>query len=114
MVYADYEYYMKSYLGIALGEADFVRLATRASAYIDYITRGDAKSKAREESVKNACCAVAEAWSKAEQGGVVISESVGSWHKTFSQTNNRYLFDLFDAAKIHLLPAGFCLSWGWC
>lgn len=60
MVYADYEFYKTEYFGVAISEADFPRLARRASSYIDYITMGRASGYSVDDAVKMACCAIAE------------------------------------------------------
>lgn len=60
MVYADYEFYKTEYFGVAISEADFTRLARRASSYIDYITMGRATGYSADDAVKMACCAIAE------------------------------------------------------
>ena len=63
MAYADYEFYKDTYLGDAISEDDFPRLAARASDYVYAYTKGLAdqvKGKAME-MVKKATCAVAEA-----------------------------------------------------
>lgn len=42
MAYADYRYYITTYLGTAIQEADFPRLSLRASSFLDYYTQGRA------------------------------------------------------------------------
>ena len=78
MAYADYAYYTATYLGTAIAEADFPRLALRASDYIDYMTRAKA-AKATEESVldalSKACCAVAEHIQVEERNAAVAAGS---------------------------------------
>lgn len=94
MVYADYDYYKNTYLGNAISEDDYTRLALRSSQYIDYITRN--KSQADMEAVKMACCAIAEQYQMIDaaqnlarkgltesDGKEVQSESVGSWSKSY-------------------------------
>lgn len=96
-MYADYSFYTGEYYGTAIAQADFPRLATRASDFLDYYTRGKA-ANATDESVlaalSKACCAVAEAMkvdedskklaekameaALSESGGEVKSETVGS------------------------------------
>ena len=60
MAYADYPYYKNTYLGTAIQEADFPRLALRASSFLDYYTQGRAGQNQDVNAVKMACCAVAE------------------------------------------------------
>ena len=51
MIYADYEFYKTEYFGVAISEADFPRLARRASSYIDYITMGRASGYSADDAV---------------------------------------------------------------
>lgn len=100
MAYADYEYYTTTYLGTAIDEANFPRLALRASTFLDYYTQGGAAQNPDLDALKMACCAVAEQYqsidlaSKAAlnalqnsanvgEGGELQSQSVGSWSKTY-------------------------------
>lgn len=99
MAYADYEYYTETYLGTAIKEPDFPRLALRASSYLDYYTQGKAAKNADLEALKMACCAVAEqyqvidtaqtvarnslAYSMESSGPETSSESVGSWSRSY-------------------------------
>lgn len=99
MVYADYGYYRESYLGTALGEEDFPRLARRASEFLDYYTQGRAAAAAQAEPVKKACCALAEQFqvtdraeglavsaleqSQAQEGREVQREAVGAYSVTW-------------------------------
>lgn len=98
MAYADYEYYSAVYLGDAIQEADFPRLALRASSFLDYYTQGRAAQNADLDALKMACCAVAEQYqyidtaqalaqkslsTSLESGGELQSQTVGSWSKTY-------------------------------
>lgn len=98
MIYADFEYYKTQYIGNLIAEADFPRLAKRASEFLDYYTLGRAEKHADLESVKLACCAVAEQQqlidtarqmigrqmeASLSEGAEVQSESVGSWSRTY-------------------------------
>jgi len=70
--YADYSYYSTTYLGTAIPEADFPRLALQSSNFINQVTFGRAASVTDEASmdqIKMACCAVAEAMQLELQGG---------------------------------------------
>ena len=97
MAYADYEFYAVAFLGTAIAEADFPRLASRASDYLDYITLGKASST---EAVQKACCALAEQYQRIElaqelarktlsaavenaESGELQSQSVGGWSKSY-------------------------------
>ena len=63
-MYADYAFYTEAFYGSAIAEADFPRLSSRASDFLDYYTRGKA-ARVTDETVltalSKACCAVAEA-----------------------------------------------------
>lgn len=98
MAYADYEYYKDTYLGTAIKEADFPRLALRASSFLDYYTQGRAAQNADLDALKMACCAVAEQYqyvdtaqslaqksltASLETDGELQSQTVGSWSKTY-------------------------------
>ncbi len=73
MAYADYTFYTETYKGKSIPEADFGRLVTRASSYLD---RMGVDLDPDSASVQMAACAVAEAWQTNEQGGDVVSQSV--------------------------------------
>ena len=99
MAYADYEYYITTYLGTAIEEADFSRLSLRASSFLDYYTQGRAAKNSELDALKMACCAVAEQYQTIEtaqalarkslaaslsaEGGELQSQTVGSWSKTY-------------------------------
>lgn len=100
MAYADYEYYTTTYLGTAISEADFPRMALRASSFLDYYTQGRAAQNADLDALKMACCAVAEQYQyidiaqalaqksltsslESSESGELQSQTVGSWSKTY-------------------------------
>lgn len=109
MSYADFTFYEDTYLGNAIAEADFPRLALRASAQIDRITFGRAVTDTdNETAIKNAMCAVAEEIQRQEQGDNVdgvTSESQGRYSVSYgansskSRTNTQ---KIEDAAKLYL------------
>ena len=82
-MYATFEFYTNSFHGSVLTESEFARAATRASSFLDYYTRGKANSE--DDFVKMACCAVAELYKEDGVSGVVQSESVGSWSRTYHE-----------------------------
>ena len=93
MPYADYTYYLQTYVGDVIGEADFLRLATRASSFLDRLTFGRAASDTdNTDAIKNAMCAVAEEIYSVEQdGGLdgIASESIGSSSVTYADNSAR-------------------------
>ena len=95
MPYADYAYYSGTYLGSSIAEADFPRLALRASAHIDRITFGRAATQTDAETVdkiKMATCAVAEELQTQDQSGgadALTSESQGGYSVTYAANSTR-------------------------
>lgn len=98
MAYADYEYYTTTYLGSAIKEEDFPRLAMRASSFLDYYTQGRAAQNVDMDALKMACCAIADQYqyidtaqalaqksltASLESDGELQSQTVGSWSKTY-------------------------------
>ena len=80
-MYADYTFYVGPFYGSAISMVDFPRLALRASRFLDYYTMNRVKDYAKDEAVKMACCAVAEAYQsveRAEAKAGITGESVGS------------------------------------
>lgn len=98
MVYADYTFYKNSFLGSAIGEADFPRLALRASQFLDYYTLGKSRNNPGLENLKMACCAVAEKYQVVEKAqkaasesmeGDLKSESVGSYSVSYQTASEK-------------------------
>lgn len=88
-VYADFTFYDETFLGTAIAEADFTRLALRASEFIDLVTFGrTAAVVAADEDadtielIQKAACAVAEQI-QANEAGHVQSERVGQHSVTY-------------------------------
>ena len=115
MSYADFTYYEDTYLGNAIAEADFPRLALRASAQIDNITFNRAAAiitaddpDADVTAIKNATCAIAEEIQRQESSDNVdgiSSESQGRYSVSYSANSNRSRTNqqkIEDAAKLWL------------
>lgn len=87
MIYVDYSYYAAAFYGNKIAEKDFPRYALKASQFLDYYTHGKAKENAGLDSVKMACCAVAECVfsgdSAVNSSKGVKSESVGSYSVSY-------------------------------
>ena len=117
-MYADYEFYTGDFYGTAISQADFPRLASRASDFLDYYTRGKAVKATEETTVTalaKACCAVEEAMQRDEQnaaiadkaaaaviassGGEIKSETVGSWSQTYVTASD---YDKMRSASVAL------------
>lgn len=65
MAYADYDFYADSYFGSVVPESDFMRLAERASDFLDTLTfdrltDGLPTPEKYQKRIKKAVCAVAE------------------------------------------------------
>lgn len=65
MAYADYEFYTTSYFGSVVPEADFPRLAERASDFVDAMTfdrlvDGLPTNERSQKRIKKAVCSLAE------------------------------------------------------
>lgn len=111
MPYADWVFYKETYAGNVIAEQDFHRLMQRASSYIDRITDGRAASYSPAEPVKMATCAVAEAWQVNEQGGDLVSQSVGSWTRTYTKQAKSDEARLYAAAEMYLANTGLLSRW---
>ncbi len=108
--YADYAFYTLTYLGAAIAQADFDRLALRASVVIDQVTYGRAapviaagEDADAIEKIKLATCAVAEELQSQSQGGQIQSERVGQHSVTYNvgqATSEKHR--LSEAAKLYL------------
>ncbi|MDD4390593.1 MAG: hypothetical protein PHW03_07305 [Eubacteriales bacterium] len=106
----DYSFYTDTYYGNQISELDFLRLTARAGVYLDGLECE--LSAVPADTMKKAICAVAEAWQINEQGGDVVSQSVGSWGKHFAsgkpKTNEQRLS---EAAKLYLGPCVSGVRW---
>lgn len=97
--YADFTYYEDTFLGTAIAEADFPRLALRASAQIDRLTfaRAAAIITANTETdnvtaIKMATCEIAEEIQRQESASNVdgvTSESQGQYSVSYGANSNR-------------------------
>ena len=106
----DYDFYTAVYYGNQIAEADFPRLCKRAESYLNSL--GCNLSGVPPDKFKMAVCAIAEAWQTNEQGGDVVSQSVGSWSKHFAaakpKTNEQRLA---DAARLYLGSCAGGVRW---
>lgn len=78
MIYADFAYYTDEYMGNAISEDDFPRMAARASRYIDYITQDRGKDNADTEAVKLCACELAEQYQLIEQAQALAKQSLAA------------------------------------
>lgn len=139
MIYADYAYYTDTYIGNAIAEDDFHRMAARASRYIDYITQDRARDHADIEAVKNCACELAEQYqlidqakavarqsltASSEGGAELQSETVATWSRSYrsggdsAQSAVQAARDAEDAlyaiAARYLAPTGLLYRGGRC
>ena len=92
--YADYAFYKTKYIGSAIANEDYPRLAFRASRVIDQVTFGRAAAVITDDTdtdtielIRMATCAVSEELFTQEQGGGVdgiTSERVGSYSVSYA------------------------------
>lgn len=113
MVYADYYFYVNEFFGKIITAEEFQHLAVLASKYIDYITMGKAKKYDADNSVKMACCAIAELYAISEANKSAEpekkSESVGSWSATyysFAESKDSLDATILSTARQYLVPTG--------
>lgn len=108
MLYATYEYYAGSYYGSMTAD-EYGKYGRRASAYIDQITLGRAGALPKESPfagrVMDACCAVADAYKRNEQGAVT-SETNADHSITISRGNKSDARRLYEAAALYLGHTG--------
>lgn len=109
MEHVAYAYYRDTYHG-RLSETDFNRLSPGAAAYLELATFGRICGEWREaEAVKNAFCAVADAYRLNEQGGGVASESNDGVTVNYISGVSKAKTDnerLYEAAYLHLAATG--------
>lgn len=98
-LFVSYVFYKKNYLGNKINEDDFPYLSDRAYDYVYAQTKGiiDIVTGRALEMGKKAVCAIAEVIQNEDyaaskrtdgNGGVVSSESVGSWSKSYATGMN--------------------------
>lgn len=106
MAYADYTYYTDIYGG-QLTERSFNSFASRASAFVDFVTFNRAKSTTiYEDEVKMATCAVIDALNTSSKGNKVSENNDGLsvTYNTLGQKGQDQ--GCYDAAKIYLAMTG--------
>lgn len=104
----DYQYYKATYHG-TMGETDFLRYVIPAAAYLNAITYGRAQENLADDRVRLACCAVADAYRLNENGGGVVSETVGKISRNYAAGISNTPTEaqrLLRAAKTYLANTG--------
>lgn len=122
-MYADYNFYTNSYYGTQIASGDFNRLASRASDFMDYYTRGKLASLAEEDAVKKCCCALAEQYQSIDSitnknaSGELASETVGSYSVSYrngEEAISSARKQMADTIKMYLGNLGNLLYRGGC
>lgn len=93
MLNAEYEFYKGTYHGDKIGEAEWPALSRDAAACLEELTLGRTAGDLAPELLERcrmAMCAVAEELrdQREHAGGIIASESVGSWSRTYTQTGS--------------------------
>ena len=122
MIYADYEYYTRTYIG-SESEEKFSRLAVPASAFLDYYTQNRAKDNADLDAVKMCCCALVDKYCIIETAqelavkrltdaagtdAEVKSESVGGYSRTMASGAESALSALTAGDSARKVLADIC------
>ena len=109
MAYATYEYYKSEYGG-NMGEGEFKRLSRQATAYLNQVTYGRIDATiATGDTIKDACCAIADTFLLNEQGGGIASESNDGINVNYVAGVSNTKTDgqrLYEAAALYLGHTG--------
>ncbi len=109
-MYADYSYYTQTYGGSIVPQKDWPRAAEAAQCYIDALVRKPPNGE--NDLVKRALCAAAEELWKQEQGGALKSQTVGSWHKVYADSQHLGPGSrLYHVVALYLSPLGLLSPW---
>lgn len=107
--YVDFTFYDATYLGVAIAEDDFPRIALRASEIIDRITFNRAASDTdNETAIKMANCAVCDVFYEIEQGNgsdAIESERIGSNAVSYGENSSKRMTasqQYENAARLYL------------
>lgn len=119
VAYVEYEYYDETYLGTAIAEADFPRLALRASAEIDRLTfeRAGAVVEADDDEetidkIQMAACAIADELQRSDEAGGsdnITSERVGNYSVSYGSKSSAAQSleqKVFKSARLYLWNTG--------
>ena len=102
MQQVDFSYYYDIYCGREIDSEEVFRaLLVKACAYINRITFGRAEA-AETEAVKNAVCAVCEAYYKYEAREGISSENNDGYSVTYKGNSRQLSRKLYEAALLHL------------
>lgn len=125
MIYANYEYYTGTYMG-SVSEENFLRLAVRASSFLDYYTQNRAKDNAALDAVKMCYCALVDKYAVIEAAQAlamktlanaaasdaeVKSETVGDYSRTLSTGGESAVSALAATGSARKLLAETCVEY---
>lgn len=103
----EYSFYTNTYKGSGIVAENWPSLEARAEDYIDSVAVGFDPDSDR---YKKAVCAVAEAW-QTNETGVLASQSVGSWSKSYKVENVSEKDRLRKAAMLYLSSYAIGVDW---
>lgn len=112
-MYTDFQFYTNEYHGGAT-EADYTRLAVRATAIIDRMTNGRAATATGADltAVKMAECAVVDELGYLERGGDITSESNDGISRSYASGTvvKTKTQRLYSAAETWLATTNLCFA----
>ena len=132
MIYADYNFYVSSFYGNVIPEEEYAAAALRASQFLDYYTMNRATQQPELETLKLACCALAEEYhsiitaarqqSQTMAGdGEMQSQTVGGYSVTYrsrgealSEASAQAQSRLAQVARQYLAHTGLLYRGGVC
>ena len=97
-----YDFYINDYLGSALTETEFRRLASRAEHWLDSLSRRCCMVADGPDSRAMAVCAVAEAMGENPGGRSVQQESIGGVSVRYENPRSGLQRRLLQAALVYL------------
>lgn len=105
MSYVDYTYYTGTYGGKLVKNEDFIRLSSKATAYVNMITQGRIGSNVTDP-IKMATCAVMDEMYNQEKGPEIASESSGKESRSYVASGKSNNQKLYEEVKPWLINTG--------
>jgi hypothetical protein len=105
MAYVDFTYYTATYGGTLVKSADFIRISSMATAYIDQVTQGKIAGDVTDP-IKMATCALMDELFKQEKGPEIASESAGKESRSYVASGKSNEQKLNDVIKMWLSNTG--------
>ncbi|MEO1815331.1 MAG: hypothetical protein ABGU93_07080 [Acetobacterium sp.] len=101
----DYTYYTETYGGKLVKNEDFIRLSSKATAYVNMIAQGRIGSNVTDP-IKMAICAVMDEMYNQEKGLEIASESSGKESRSYVASGKSNNQKLYEEAKPWLVNTG--------